>query len=309
MVHNNSVDPVISVLMPVYNGSYFLEETLNSLLAQTFRDFEIICIDDGSTDNSVEILNNFAVKDSRVKIYTKNNEGTAAKAVNFGLKHALGDYFMYTSQDDLFSPDLLRENYSLAKKNVADAIVPNLVFYHPNNKDIKGIFGLKGEYHKIISGKDAYSLSINWEISGFVLWRKELLKFNNGFLYDFNINSDEYTTRLLFFHSNKVVFSNENFYYRQNNSNAITKKWNTRLLESFDTVEQLECFVFKNSINKENDLLKVYEVYYNEMLRIASIFYSNIKTISNHNDAIEAEKKLRFIFNKNKYKVKKNILC
>lgn len=265
--------------MPVYNGAPFLEETLNSLRNQSYKNFELICIDDGSTDNSLEILKKFQKENPFLKVFCKPNEGTAAKAVNFGLEYAVGEYFMYSSQDDLYSENLLKINYELAKELNADAVVPNTIFYTDTKDTDEGIFGLNNNYEIVLSGKEAFSYSLNWEISGFVLWRRSLLKNIGNKFFDFSLNGDEYTTRMLYYYSNKVVFSKENFYYRQNNPNSITKKWNTRLLESFDTTSKLENFVRENT-NSKNDLIKVSQTLYFELLRISSIFYKNRSTIT-----------------------------
>lgn len=291
----------ISVLMPVYNGSLFLDDTLKSLLNQTSKDFEVICIDDSSLDNSLEILKKYAEKDKRIKVFSKTNEGSASKAVNFGLKFAQGEYLMYTSQDDLFSNNLLKVNYNTAKKENADIVVPNMVFYYPNNKNKTGLYGLLGSYDKTITGEEAFSLSLNWQIHGFILFKRNLLDNFGSKFFDFNINSDEFTTRMLYFFAKKVVFTNEDFYYRQNNPNAITKKWNPRLLESFDTAYELENFTKKKSPNKDKDIVKVWETLYNELMRISLIFYKNRKFLSKQ-EAKEIEKQLKKVYTLNRKK-------
>lgn len=292
----------ISVLMPVYNGAFFLEETLNSLVSQTFNNFEVICINDGSTDNSLEILNSYSQKYKFIKVYNKPNEGTAAKAVNFGLKYATGEFFMYTSQDDLYSEKLLETNYFEAKALNADAVVPNTIFYFSNTDNKLGYFGLNNNY-PILSGNEAFSLSLNWRISGFVLWRRSLLANFGDKFFNFAINSDEFTTRLLYFHSEKVIFTKENFYYRQNNPNSITKKWNHKLLESFITVRKLEEFIQENSLNKKEDLLRVWETLYYEIIRITSILHKNKDNMDiseyNHFDS-----QLKKIYTDNLYKTR-----
>ncbi len=289
--------------MPVYNGAPFLRETLNSLVKQTFRNFEVICIDDNSTDNSLQILNEYADQYDFIKVFTKSNGGTAAKSINYGLQYLSGEYFMYSSQDDLFSEKLLEANYLKLKETDADAIVPNTVFYYSEDNQSKGIFGLNNNYSQVLSGKEAFSLSLNWEITGFVLWRTNLLtNFGNKF-FDFGINSDEYTTRLLYFYSNKVVFTEENFYYRQNNPNSITRKWNPRLLESFITIEMLEKFIKDKAGNNHLDIIKIRETFYHEILRITSIFYKNRGALTEDDFKI-TESKLKEIYRKNKYKFK-----
>ena len=293
----------ISVLMPVYNGSVFLEETLDSLVAQTFKNFEVICIDDGSTDGSLQILEKYAQRYEFIKVYNKVNGGTAAKSINYGLQYMEGEYFMYSSQDDLFSPRLLEVNFNKAVEMDADAVVPDTIFYFPDGNNKKGIFGINNDHSRILNGDEAFSYSLNWEITGFVLWKKSLLKNIDGKFFDFSINSDEYTTRLLYFFSKKVVFTNEIFFYRQNNPNSITKKWNPKLLESFLTIKKLEIFIEENSKKKSEDLKRVWEALFNELVRIISIFYSN-KNIAIENPIL-VENNLKYIYDNHIHKIRK----
>lgn len=294
----------ISVLMPVYNGEFFLNETLDSLIAQSFSDFEVICIDDGSTDGSLNILEEYAETHEFIRVFSKVNEGTAAKSVNFGLQFMQGEYFMYTSQDDLFSPNLLEVSYRKARELNADAVVPDTIFYFPNGNNKNGIFGLHNNHSKILNGNEAFSYSLNWNISGFVLWKRSLLNRLGGEFFDFSINSDEYTTRLLYFYSNKIAFTQEKFYYRQNNPNSITKKWNSKLLESFITIKMLETFIKDNSTQVDKDLCRVWETLYHELIRICFIFYTD-KGLALSEDEKLVENKLEKIYNENVYKIRK----
>ena len=91
--------PKISVIIPVYNVEKYLRECLDSLLNQTFKDIEIICVNDGSTDGSLNILNEYASKDSRFIIINQNNQGLSA-ARNNGLNVAKGDYVAFLDSDD-----------------------------------------------------------------------------------------------------------------------------------------------------------------------------------------------------------------
>ena len=90
----------ISVIIPVYNVENYLEESLDSIINQTFTDLEIICVNDGSTDNSPSILNNYANKDSRINIINQENKGLSA-ARNSGLDVATGDYIYFFDSDDI----------------------------------------------------------------------------------------------------------------------------------------------------------------------------------------------------------------
>lgn len=111
--------PKISVILPVYNEENYLHQCLNSLCLQTLTDIEIICIDDGSTDKSLEMLRNFEKKDDRVKVLTQKNQ-YAGVARNNGMKSATGKYLIFLDSDDFFELDMLEKLYMRAEKDKLD---------------------------------------------------------------------------------------------------------------------------------------------------------------------------------------------
>ena len=112
----------VSVIMPVYNTDRYLRATLDSVLAQTLQDIELICVDDGSTDGSLEILNEYAALDRRIKVFTQENQFAGA-ARNAGLAEAIGDYVIFWDSDDLFHEAALEKMYDTIVKDEADVCV------------------------------------------------------------------------------------------------------------------------------------------------------------------------------------------
>ena len=106
----------ISVIIPVYNASAFLSECLDSVLEQTHQNFEIICVNDGSTDDSLSILNTWASYDKRIKVYSQENQGQSA-ARNKGLDLAKGKYIFFLDSDDFIHPQTLEAAHYYAEKN------------------------------------------------------------------------------------------------------------------------------------------------------------------------------------------------
>ena len=111
----------ISIVMPVYNCENHLNDTLNCIINQTFEDFELICINDGSTDNSLDILKNFACKDSRVQIISQENKGPGA-ARNKGLDVSSGDFLYFIDSDDYIVPNCLELLYNNITSNNSDIV-------------------------------------------------------------------------------------------------------------------------------------------------------------------------------------------
>ncbi|MBP5398947.1 MAG: glycosyltransferase [Alphaproteobacteria bacterium] len=122
----NKIDyiPKVSVITPVYNVEQYLHESLNSIVNQTLREIEIICIDDGSTDNSFEILKEYAAKDNRITILKQKNFH-AGVARNAGITVAKGEYLIFLDADDTFEPNMLDEMIKIATKDNSDIVMCN----------------------------------------------------------------------------------------------------------------------------------------------------------------------------------------
>lgn len=112
----------VSVIMPVYNAEEFLESSVRSVINQTLKEIEIICIDDGSTDSSPLILRSLSESDRRIKIITRKKQDAGA-ARNCGITEARGKYLSFLDADDFFEPDMLEEAYLAAEKNQAELVV------------------------------------------------------------------------------------------------------------------------------------------------------------------------------------------
>lgn len=121
-------DPMVSVLVPIYNVEKYLEQCLDSLAAQTFGDFEAICINDGSTDGSREIIQRYLDADPRFRVIDKPNSGYGA-SMNRGFDAARGKYVGILESDDFFEPDALQKLVSAAEENGSDVVKANFWLY------------------------------------------------------------------------------------------------------------------------------------------------------------------------------------
>jgi glycosyltransferase involved in cell wall biosynthesis len=108
--------PIVSVIIPVYNGAKFLSRSIDSVLNQTFKNWELIIVDDGSTDNSKEVISDYIKKDSRIQYHWEPNSGTPAKPKNTGFKYVRGKYVAYLDQDDEWLPEKLEKQLAVFAK-------------------------------------------------------------------------------------------------------------------------------------------------------------------------------------------------
>jgi len=114
--------PKISVIVPVYKAEKYLHRCVDSILSQTFQDFEVLLIDDGSPDRSGEICDEYAKRDSRVRVFHKKNGGVSS-ARQCGIDNALGEYTIHADPDDWVEPNMLEELYEKAKEDDADMVI------------------------------------------------------------------------------------------------------------------------------------------------------------------------------------------
>jgi len=126
-------NPKVSVVIPTYNRAYLLPRTIKSVLNQTFQDFELIIVDDGSTDNTKEVVEDFQKQDSRIKYIWQENSGGPAKPKNTGIKNSKGEFLAFLDSDDEWLPEKLEKQLELFEKDKKLGIVGCGAFYINDN--------------------------------------------------------------------------------------------------------------------------------------------------------------------------------
>ena len=127
-------EPIVSVVVPVHNAGRYVDECIDSLLSQTLENFELICVNDGSTDDSLSILERYRACDGRVKVLSASGNGAAA-ARNQGLSEARGKYVLFLDADDFFRPNMLELAVERAERTGADIVLFGARFYDDDKKD------------------------------------------------------------------------------------------------------------------------------------------------------------------------------
>ena len=119
---------MVSVIMPVYNTEEYLDDTVRSVIHQTYTDWELLAIDDGSTDASGRILDDWACKDSRIRVFHTANAGVSA-ARNFGLKHMTGDFIQFLDSDDYLASTAIEDALQTMEKENADIVIFDAYYF------------------------------------------------------------------------------------------------------------------------------------------------------------------------------------
>ena len=128
-------DVKVSIIVPVYNVEKYLRQCVDSIVNQSLKEIEIICINDGSTDNSLQILEGYAQRDKRIKIINKRNEGLST-ARNTGMEYATGEYIGFVDSDDFINEKMYENLYKNAKSNKSDIVMCPAYVFDNNNPEL-----------------------------------------------------------------------------------------------------------------------------------------------------------------------------
>ena len=229
---NGAHNPQISVIIPVYNVDRFLRRCLNTLVHQTYRDFEIIAVNDGSPDHCPEILHEFEQQYDFITVIDQENQGMS-KARNAGMKIARGEYLCFVDSDDYVSPRYLEELHWAITSNKAD-IACCYYYYHFVESDLlykypfrcEGVFS-KGEAMKKLL-RDTQIQSLVWN----KIYKRSIFTENN-ITFPTMAFEDMAVANKIFAHADKVVVINKALYYYSQQGNSTLATINASKINDF----------------------------------------------------------------------------
>ena len=286
-----SNQPKVSVIIPVYNVEKYLRECLDSVINQTLKDIEIICVDDGSTDNSLEILKEYAKKDKRLKVFTQKNQG-AAVARNLGMKQAKGKYFSILDSDDFFALNMLELLYNKAEKSKSDITICRCQMLDDETKTIAPMtHSLKKHYlpeKETFNYKDiinhVFDFCVGWswdKLYNADFVRKTKLEFQN-----LRSTNDAFFVFMSLLHAKKITTIDDILITHRKNTN-------TSLSETRD--KDPNCFLsavyaMKNYMKKNNFYKEVYQGFINWFMQFC---FWQMDTLKNPENKTNLEKRLK----------------
>ena len=265
----------VSVIIPIYNCEKYLPECLDSIIAQTVTDIEIICVDDCSTDNSLNILNEYAKKDSRIRVLALDKNGKQGRARNKALDIAKGEFVVFVDADDYLAPDAVEDLLLAANNSNADIVVANVSNFTGASKYNEMCNNFEIYYNKISKNNGCYNFNGEFMAyrSGPVakLFKKSIIdKFNIRFPQNI-INEDEAFHWAYFSHINNVYFLNKIIYFRRvHETSTMVRRdiHNERLLDMAYNMEIICKTLIKDKKMKQykDSFLFYYEINKNAVL-------------------------------------------
>ena len=256
--------PKVSIIVPVYNVEKYIEKCLNSLVKQTMEDIEIIIVNDGSKDNSINVINKFIKQYPEQIQYLEKKNGGLSDARNYGLPYAKGEYIAFLDSDDYVEETMYEEMYNIAEKENADMVDCDFVWEYPNRKrkDIGEIYKTKKEMIEKCRVV-AWNKIIKREIL-----EKTKIKFPVGLRYE----DMEFFYKLVPY-INKVSFIKKCFVHYVQRENSIANTQNVRTKEIFIILDNIISYY------KEKGL---YDEYRDELeyIYVKFLLCSSLKRIS-----------------------------
>lgn len=265
----------VSVLVAVYNAEQYLDKCLNSLLSQTLGDIEVVCVDDASTDSSLQILRRYEAGDSRIKVVALEHNTGLAHARNVALREAEGEYICMLDADDWYSDDALEKAATILDNNAdIDCVLFRLCYYCDDKR--QDFFAMK-EF-TTMTGTEAMKHSIEWDgVHGIYMIRAEI---HHRFPYDetTRVYSDENTARLHFAAARNVGLCDGIYYYRQHEK-SVTHDVNSSYTDRIMATQSLLTSLIGTGIDKETEQ-RLYDKLWLTVVDGLYFVYNNRKRLS-----------------------------
>ena len=230
----------VSIIVPVYNTELYLKECLDSLLNQTIKNYEVIVIDDGSTDNSLKIIKEYHEKHPKIIKYKSIKNSGVSNARNVGLSMAKGEYIGFVDSDDYIDKDMYLKLYNKATLEKSDIALCG--YYKSNGKELE-LCKMQGnnEFGSSIK-KNPELIKYSYAFAAVHLLKKELIDKNKIIFEDYKIFEDLLFTYKAYKHANKIVKVFEPLYYyrTRNDGTSVTQGFSKNYTQIFDVMNELK---------------------------------------------------------------------
>ena len=237
--------PKVSVIIPVYNVEKYLKQCIDSVINQTLKDIEIICVDDGSTDNCPQILDEYAKQDKRIKVIHKSNSGYG-HSMNIGINNATGEYIGIVESDDWILPDMYQILYNKAKEHDLDFIKSDYYLYWGNyNCQIQIHANILNDYYNKILNKEYIDLLWKFSIANWTgIYKREFLNLNNIRHHESagaSYQDTGFMAQILSLAKNGMIIDKAFYMYRQDNplSSVKSKQKMMCLLREYEFISNI----------------------------------------------------------------------
>lgn len=291
---------LVTIIIPVYNVEKYLEECIDSVINQTYKNIEVILINDGSTDNSLEICNDYSLKDTRIKVLHQENKGLSYTR-NIGVKYAKGDYLLFLDSDDkLYNDSVLKKFTNIVKENESDLIYGSYTSFvdeeakHLKIKKEDKILDINNKNLESLSSKEVilklletnnYVSSATTKFYKLTTIKKNSIVFREGIYHE----DEEWTLRILLNTKDIYIFDQKFYLRRYREDSIMTSQEDEKLLkrinDKFTIVSSVLDYI--NSEVEEPEIRKSIVEYFSSFIVSNLLLYTEIKNNTKSKQALK----------------------
>lgn len=247
-------DKLISIIVPIYKVEKYLKKCIESILKQTYKNIEIILVDDGSPDNCGKICDDYKQMDKRIKVIHKNNGGLS-EARNYGIREARGDYLLFVDSDDFIAENICEILINNINKYSADMAICNFYYVFENKKAIKNEMSSKKDVQVLEKENIIREYFLNYSVDLNVAWnklyKKDIFKGKNAILFPVGkLHEDTYIMYKIYYNLNRLVRINKPLYYYRQRNDSIISSFSIKNVEDIMGYIK-DYYIFSKNVNKD----------------------------------------------------------
>lgn len=281
---NNNQYPHLSILMPAYNAEKYIGQAIESVINQSYKNWELLVVDDCSTDQTEKIISEYTQNDSRVRYFKlSRNSGNPYVPRNEAARLSCGEYLIHLDSDDYLEINYLSKFVIRQEETCADGVLGVMKIVSEDGTPLNRQIPQSGfDLTKELSGREAFKQTVPWRIglngAGF---RREIVMeaISQHANYSHGAWCDEVLSRMFLLNSKKVVFISGNYFYRENNS-SLVHTFSPKLLDMCLAAKDV-CLLCKNYFPKDSKTLANGEMYiFNYTIHVIRLFVQHHKSLA-----------------------------
>lgn len=304
--------PDVTIVMPAYNATEYIATAIESVINQTYQNWELIIVDDGSTDKTLEIIKSYAIIDKRIKFESISNTGSAKIPRDLAISMSISEWIIPLDADDYLAPDVIVGVINRQRETKSDIVFIKMIQFECDEKqDIKIIRNIPNknfDYNQILFGKDAVRMTIGgWQINANgALMKRRLLSDLSKVGDKVYVFSDEYDTRKYLLRANLVSFSEVCYFYRQCEK-SITHKVSSKVFDILITNGMLEKLILEN-YDQTDEVVDLIRIHKSSYIFHMKVYFLRNKSLFSKDEIIKIKEMIYKAFFETNYSIKKKFL-
>ncbi|MDD5020571.1 MAG: glycosyltransferase family 2 protein [Endomicrobiaceae bacterium] len=279
------INPKVSIIIPVYNVDPYLRQCLGSIISQTFENIEIIIINDCSTDNSYQIIQEYQEKDKRIITINLEKNTGLGNTRNTGLKHSTGKYIVFIDSDDWVEKNYIETLCNSIEKNNCDFVIATHYTYDNSTKKLKSFkqkeFFYKNEVDSIAKKQKLITLRMIWSVWN-KIYKRDFLTANNISFKTNRMEDNLFIYNVILKASKIILIKNAIYYYRINRKNSIMDNRTDRIYDCIEIAAMIKKLLVSNNVFEiySKSFYPYLALMFAAELEVSNLYLAELKKIS-----------------------------